>query len=87
MSIVRATDRQARVSLPGAFANAMVDIEQVSDSELRIRKTSQCDPSDEGSFVEEMASSPLTDRDRDLFLSLLENPPAANDALRRALTS
>lgn len=36
-------------------------------------------------FIEEVRP-PLTDRDRDLFLSLLENPSSANEALRRLLS-
>ncbi len=37
-------------------------------------------------FIEE-AMAPLSDRDRDVFLALLDNPPPPNDALRRLLTS
>jgi uncharacterized protein (DUF1778 family) len=80
--LIRTTDKKARVSLPGAFANATVVIEQVSDTELRIRKA-QVVPEDEYRFAEESVT-PLSDRDRDLFLTLLDNPPAANEALRRA---
>jgi hypothetical protein len=80
--LTRTTDRKARVSLPQSFANATVIIEQVSDTELRIRKA-QVIPEDELPFREESAA-PLSDRDRDLFLSLLDNPPPANEALKRA---
>ena len=38
---------------------------------------------DEVRFLEE-SSAPLSDRDRDLFLSLLDNPPPANEALKKA---
>ena len=41
-------------------------------------------PEDEIRFYEETAS-PLTDWDRDRFLDLLDNPPAANAALKRAI--
>ena len=34
----RSTDAKGRVSLPKAFANATVIIEQLSDNELRISK-------------------------------------------------
>src|SRR5271165_4372905 len=34
----RSTDAKGRISLPKAFANATVIIDQVSDSEIRIRK-------------------------------------------------
>jgi uncharacterized protein (DUF1778 family) len=80
--LIRTTDKKARVSLPGAFANATVVIEQVSDTELRIRKA-QVVPEDEYRFPEE-AVTPLSDRDRDRFLAMLDNPPAPNEALRRA---
>jgi hypothetical protein len=80
--LTRTTDRKARVSLPQAFANATVLIEQISDTELRIRKA-QVIPEDEIPFAEE-SSPPLSDRDRDLFLALLDNPPPANEALKKA---
>ena len=78
----RSTDAKGRVSLPKAFANATVIIEQVSDTEVRIRKAVVV-PQDEIRFYEE-ASAPLSDADRDRFLALLENPPAPNTALKRA---
>jgi hypothetical protein len=80
--LTRTTDHKARVSLPQSFANATVIIEQVSDTELRIRKA-QVIPEDELHFREE-STTPLSDRDRDLFLSLLNNPPPANEALKKA---
>ena len=55
----------------------------MSDTEVRIRKAVII-PEDEVRFHEETAS-PLTDRDRDRFLDLLDNPPAANAALKRAV--
>ncbi len=78
----RSTDAKGRISLPKAFANATVIIEQVSDTEVRIRKAVVI-PEDEVRFYEETAR-PLSDRDRDRFLDLLDNPPAANEALKRA---
>jgi hypothetical protein len=81
-TLTRTTDRKARVSLPQSFANATVIIEQVSDTEIRIRKA-QVIPEDEIRFAEE-SSTPLSDRDRDLFLSLLDDPPPAKPALKKA---
>jgi hypothetical protein len=81
-TLTRTTDRKARVSLPASFANATVLIEQVSETELRIRKA-QVIPEDELPFAEERAA-PLSDRDRDLFLTLLDKPPRPNAALRKA---
>jgi len=80
-TVSRTTDRKGRVSLPQAFANATVLIEQISDTELRIRKA-QVVPEDELHFREE-SPTVLSDRDRDLFLSLLDNPPPANKALKK----
>jgi uncharacterized protein (DUF1778 family) len=79
----RSTDSKGRICLPKAFANATVIIDQVIDTEVRIRKAVVI-PEDEVRFYEETAS-PLTDRDRDRFLDLLDNPPAANAALKRAV--
>ena len=72
---IRTTDKKGRLCLPRAFANATVIVEQVSDTELRIRKA-QVIPEDEVRFLEETIP-PLSDRDRDAFLALLDNPPAA----------
>jgi hypothetical protein len=79
------TDDKARITLPKNFANSTVLIEKVSETELRIRKA-RVIPEDDLPFVEE-AMAPLSDRDRDVFLALLDNPPPPNDALRRLLTS
>jgi hypothetical protein len=78
----RSTDAKGRICLPKAFANATVIIDQLSDTELRIRKAVVM-PQDEVRFDEETAA-PLTDRDRDRFIKLLDHPPKANAALRRA---
>ena len=79
------TDAKARITLPKHFANSTVLVEQVSETELRIRKA-RVIPEDDLPFIEE-AAAPLSDRDRDVFLALLDNPPPPNDALRRLLTS
>jgi hypothetical protein len=79
---LRTTDQKARITLPKRFANATVIIEEVGDSELRIRKAKVI-PEDEIQFYEESVA-PLSDRDRDIFLALLENPPPANKAFRQA---
>jgi hypothetical protein len=81
--ITRSTDLKARVSLPKSFANTTVIIERISDLELRIRKA-RIVPEDEVGFSEERRT-PLSNRDRDLFLALLDDPPPAPKALRRAL--
>lgn len=81
-AVTRTTDPKGRVSLPKSFANATVVIEQISDTEVRIRKA-QIIPEDELRFSEE-SRPPLSDRDRDRFLELLDHPPPANQALRQA---
>ncbi|WP_169979799.1 type II toxin -antitoxin system TacA 1-like antitoxin [Tautonia rosea] len=78
----RSIDAKGRISLPKAFANATVVMEQVSDSEIRIRRALVI-PEDELGFYEEKMQ-PLSDRDRDRFLELLDHPPAASPALTRA---
>jgi hypothetical protein len=78
----RNTDSKGRLVLPQSFANATVIVERISDSELRIRKAKVV-PEDEYRFEEEFRV-PLSDRDRDIFLAMLENPPPANAAFRRA---
>jgi hypothetical protein len=82
-SLTRTTDQKARVSLPLSFANSTVLIEQVSDTELRIRRAVVI-PEDEIVFAEEVRS-PLSDRDRDFFLSVLDNPPEPNEALKKLM--
>ena len=78
----RTTDAKARLVLPKAFANATVIIEHVSDTELRVRRAKVV-AEDELLFAEESAS-PLTDRDRDRFLALIEKPAAPTPALKKA---
>ena len=79
----RTADSKARVTLPKTFANATLIIEQVSETEIRIRKA-RIVPEDELQFREE-STIRLSDRDRDLFLNLLDNPPKPNAVLGRAI--
>jgi hypothetical protein len=76
------TDKRARLVLPARFANSAVLIEEVSETELRIRKAVIL-PEDQVPFTEEQRS-PLSDEDRDFLLSLLANPPKANANLHKA---
>ncbi len=78
----RFTDKKARLILPPRFANSAVLIEEVSETELRIRKAVIL-PEDEVPFVEEQRT-PLLDEDRDFLLSLLAAPPKANADLKKA---
>jgi hypothetical protein len=79
----RSTDAKGRISLPKAFANATVIIEQVSENELRIRKA-RVIPEDEMRFAEETPIV-LSDQDRQQFLQALDQPPKPNAALRRLM--
>lgn len=81
-SETRTTDAKARLVLPKTFANATVIVEQVSETELRIRRAKLV-AEDDLPFVEE-TSKPLSDRDRDRFLNLLANPPAPTSSLKKA---
>jgi uncharacterized protein (DUF1778 family) len=78
----RTTDAKARLVLPKAFANATVIVEQVSETEVRVRRAKVV-AEDELPYAEESAA-PLSDRDRDRFLDLLANPPAPTPALKAA---
>jgi hypothetical protein len=78
----RFTDKKARLILPARFANSAVLVEEVSETELRIRKAIIL-PEDEVPFTEEQRS-PLSDEDRDFLLSLLATPPKGNADLKKA---
>jgi hypothetical protein len=78
----RTTDAKARLVLPKSFANATVIVEQISETEVRVRRAKVV-AVDELPFAEE-TSSPLSDQDRDHFLQLLSKPPAPNRALKKA---
>ena len=79
----RSTDAKGRVTLPKAFANATVVIEQVSENELRIRKA-RVIPEDELRFSEETPIV-LSDRARQQFLDALDHPPKPNPTLQRLM--
>ena len=82
-TITVTADPEGRISLPPSFANRTVVIEELSDTEIRIRKA-EAVPEDEVVFAEEIPLV-LSDRDRDLFLAMLESPPEPNEALRKLL--
>ena len=79
---MRTTDQRGRVSLPKDFANCTVLIDRISETELRIRKA-QVLPIDEIRFYEDFVR-PFSERDRDAFLAMLDNPRRANKAFRGA---
>ncbi len=65
----RLTYRTGKINLPSVVADATVIVDQNSDTEVPLY---------------EEAAATLSDRDRDRFLDLLDTPPKANPALRRA---
>jgi hypothetical protein len=79
----RTVDPKGRVLLPKEFANSTVIFVRNGENEICIRKA-RIVPEDEMHEAETWLK-PLSDRDRDLFLAALENPPAPTDALREAL--
>jgi hypothetical protein len=79
----RSTDAKGRVSLPKAFANATVIIEQLNEHELRIRKA-RVIPEDEIRFSDE-ATVVLSDSERERFLQALDHPPKPTAALSRLM--
>jgi hypothetical protein len=78
----RTTDAKARLVLPKSFANSTVLVEQISETEVRIRRA-QVVAEDDLPLAEE-TQTPLSDRDRDHFLELLANPPAPTPSLAAA---
>jgi hypothetical protein len=79
---VRTVDAKSRLLLPKEFANATVTVERVGENEIRIRKAVVV-PVDEFPLIEDQLK-PLSDRDRDLFLHLLDNPPEPTSAFLKA---
>ncbi len=80
-SLTRTADDRGRVTLPKAFATVIV--QQINESEVRIRLASDgCD--EQPQFIEESLTR-LTNADRDRFLALLKSPLKPNAALQRAM--
>lgn len=78
----RTADSKGRVALPG-FANAMLIIERIDETEYRVRKAKVIAEKDLR-FHEEDFPLKLSARDAAGVLEALENPPAPNQAARRA---
>ena len=74
-------DAAARVVLPSSFAESTVAVQRISENEYRIRKVSG-DPDADAVFEEE-SMTVLSNRDRDRFLAILENPPPPNDCAEK----
>jgi uncharacterized protein (DUF1778 family) len=78
----RNADSKGRVALPG-FANAMLIIEKIDDTEYRIRRAKVIAEKDLR-FHEEDFPLELSLRDAASVLEALETPPPPNQAARRA---
>jgi uncharacterized protein (DUF1778 family) len=78
----RTADSKGRVALPG-FANAMLIIERIDETEYRVRKAKVIAEKDLH-FHEEDFPVKLSERDAAKVVEALENPPAPNRAARRA---
>jgi hypothetical protein len=79
---IRTADSKGRVTFP-AFANATLIIEQVDDTEYRVRKL-QAFPEKDLPFHEEEFPVELSARDAVAFVKTLKDPPAPTRAARRA---
>jgi uncharacterized protein (DUF1778 family) len=78
----RNADSKGRVALPG-FANAMLIIEKIDETEYRVRRAKVIAEKDLR-FHEEDFPLKLSARDAASVLEATENPPAPNQAARRA---
>ena len=81
-TLIRTADAKGRVALPG-FANTTLIIEQVDDTEYRVRKA-QVIPEKELRFSEENFPIQVTERDAVRLAQALAKPPLPNKAARRA---
>lgn len=81
--IYRTADSKGRVALPG-FANAMLIIERIDDTEYRVRRAKVI-AQEEVRFSEEEPPLKLTARDAANVLEAMADPPAPNQAARRAV--
>lgn len=82
----RTPDAMNRITLPPAFAGSTVIIEEISATEIRIRKAVVV-PADEIVFAEEAGWRSLSAQDRDLLVSLLDNPPEPSATLVKAVAA
>jgi hypothetical protein len=80
--IIRTADSKGRIVLPG-FANTTLIIQQVDDTEYRIRKARVISEK-ELRFHEEGFPVELSQKDAAKLGKALENPPPPNKAARRA---
>lgn len=85
---IRETDSKGRLTLPKQFANSTLLLEVVSDVEIVLRKAKVI-PLEEGEELPPLSTlKPLSDVDRDLFLSVLDGPPKPpTESLKKAMAT
>lgn len=82
---IRVTDSKARLTLPKAFANSTLLITVVSDVEIVIRRAKVIPLDPGGELPPDPSPAPLSTTDWNLFLSLLDSPPAIPDDFKAAI--
>ena len=84
---IRESDSKGRFTLPKKFANSTFLLEIVSDVEIRLRKAKVV-PLELGeapvAFKEEEPVN-LSASDAEMFFTVLDDPPAPNEALKKLL--
>lgn len=85
---IRESDAKGRVTLPKGFSNSTLLVEIVNEFELVIRKAKVVPLAP---YTKDLPAlpfvEPLSDEDRDQFITVLENPPPPTDSLKRALAA
>lgn len=81
-SETRRVDAKGRLLLSDRLAGATVVVEQLSETEFRVRKA-QVIPEDELPFYEEQLK-PLSAKDAAAVLDVLDHPPKPGPVLKRA---
>src|SRR5262249_33651334 len=82
---VRVTDSKARLTLPKSFANSTLLVEVISDVEIVIRKAKVVPLGPGGELPPDSSPAPLSAADWQLFLSLLDHPPALPKKLQQGM--
>jgi hypothetical protein len=84
---IHETDREGRLTLPSQFASSRLLVQVVSDEEIIVRRVPATEDVGDAEELPPFSTlKPLSDRDRDLFLSLLDSPPKPNEQLRALMS-
>lgn len=80
-------DASGRVmlTLPAEFAGARLTVERIGSAELRLRIVGAVAEETSPAEADDDRLKPLSDRDRDFLLDLMENPPEPSPALIKAM--